>query len=173
MLVEAWASVRAARGCRRGRAGKCRAEIRRARRCWPGRWPAIPNRRRFLIFSFGIFLSYFETGWKHCPTHSVAGPAANRISSSCRRWPSRSRNIRRRRRAGAGGGVDFGNARLPAFCGYSFCLWRGIAASKFAANRIEVNPFILADWIFVRKSRRVNGFFEILLHVTLLTGKNG
>jgi hypothetical protein len=62
---------------------------------------------------------------------------------------------------------------LPAFCGYSFCLWRGIAASKFAANRIEVTTFILAEWIFVRKSRRVNDFFQKLLHVTLLTGKNG
>ena len=79
----------------------------------------------------------------------------------------------RRRRAGTGGGVDFGNARLPAFCGYSFCLWRGIAASKFGANRIEVNPFILAEWILLIIGPGCQRFFEKLLHVTLLTGKNG
>jgi len=34
-------------GCRRGRAGKCRVEIRRARRRWPDHTPAIAGRRRF------------------------------------------------------------------------------------------------------------------------------
>ena len=33
--------------CRRGRAGKCQAETHRAHRSWPGRSPAIADRRRF------------------------------------------------------------------------------------------------------------------------------
>jgi hypothetical protein len=32
-------------------------------------------------------------------------------------------------------------------------LWREIAASKFAANEIKLNPFILAGLILIIKSR--------------------
>ena len=45
-ILQAQRAVLAVHDCRRGRVGKCRAEIHHALRRWPGRSQAIPNQRR-------------------------------------------------------------------------------------------------------------------------------
>jgi hypothetical protein len=44
----------------------------------------------------------------------------------------------------AGGRGIIRNARLRAVCGQKLRVWRGIAAAKMPANRIEFAPLILA-----------------------------